>query len=151
MQEDHQKWMTLALEEAQKAREKGEVPIGAVGIMEGNLIARAHNLREAPHNPLGHAEIYVIEQASQHLKRWRLHDMTLYVTVEPCPMCMGALLQARIPTLVFGCRDPKAGASGSLYDLGRDPRLNHQIEVIEGVLTGPCSQIIKDFFQGRRR
>ena len=151
MVSDHEKWMAVALEEAQKACEQGEVPIGACGIIDNNLVARAHNIREGNQNPLGHAEVYVIEQVSQKLQSWRLSDLTVYVTVEPCPMCLGALLQARVPQLVFGCRDPKAGACGSLYNLAQDDRLNHQIEVTEGILKEDCALILKEFFKERRR
>ena len=147
---DNEKWMAVALEEACKASEKGEVPVGAVGIVKGEVLARAHNRREIENDPLGHAEIYVIEAVAKRLGQWRLSDLTIYVTLEPCPMCVGAMLQARIPRLVFGCRDPKAGACGSLYNLAKDERLNHQIEVVEGILEVESSQILKDFFKNRR-
>jgi tRNA(adenine34) deaminase len=143
--------MTMALEEAGLAFAEGEVPVGAVGVIQDKVVVRAHNRREAEQSPLGHAEIMVIDQAARQLKTWRLTELTLYVTLEPCLMCLGAMLQARIPKLVFGCRDPKAGACGSLYSLAEDDRLNHRIEVEEGILADHCSQILKDFFKERRR
>jgi tRNA(adenine34) deaminase len=142
--------MRYALREAEKARERGEVPVGAVAVTGGQILARAHNLREGKNDPLGHAEIYLISKASKKLKRWRLSDVTIYVTLEPCLMCMGALIQARVGRLVFGCYDPKAGACGSLYDLSGDRRLNHRIEVTSGVLASECSKILSDFFKKLR-
>ncbi len=147
---NHEIFMKTALKEAAKAFEKDECPIGAVAVKEGKIIARAHNSRENKNDPLGHAEISILQKVSKKLKKWRLSDVTLYVTLEPCLMCMGALLQARIPHLVFGTFDPKAGACGSLYDLSQDKRLNHRIAVTSGILVEECSQILKEFFKKLR-
>lgn len=143
--------MKAALKEAQKAVKKKEVPIGAVAVKDGKIIARAHNLRESKQDPLGHAEIYLISKLSKKLKRWRLNGVTIYVTLEPCLMCMGALLQARVDRVVFGSFDPKAGACGSLYDLSQDKRLNHLIEITSGVLQKECSEILSEFFKKLRQ
>ncbi len=143
--------MKLALREATKAEAKGEVPIGAVAVQNSKIIARAHNLRENKADPLGHAEIYLLSKASKKLKRWRLNDLTIYVTLEPCLMCMGALLQARVTRVVFGTFDPKAGACGSLYDLSNDKRLNHQIQITQGVLKEECAQRLSHFFSTIRK
>lgn len=148
---DDERFMQIALKEAVKAKEKREVPIGAVAVVAGKVVARAHNLRESKLDPLGHAEIYLISKLSKKLKKWRLSDATVYVTLEPCLMCMGALLQARVGRLVFGCFDPKAGACGSLFELSQDKRLNHRIPVTSGVLQEECSQILSDFFKWVRR
>lgn len=144
-------FMTNALKEAGKAFLKSEVPIGAVAVSQGRIIARAHNLRESRNDPLGHAELLLLSKLSRKLKTWRLTDLTIYVTLEPCLMCMGALLQARVKRLVFGALDPKAGACGSLYDLSQDRRLNHRIEVTSGILKDHCTQILKDFFKSLRK
>lgn len=143
--------MKEALKEAQKAEKKKEVPIGAIAVQDGHIIARAHNLKENKQDPLGHAEIYLISKLSKQLKRWRLNDVTVYVTLEPCLMCMGALLQARVGRLVFASMDSKAGACGSLYDLSQDKRLNHRIEVKSGILDKECSKILSDFFKKLRQ
>lgn len=144
-------WMQEALKEARKAAKKNEVPIGAVAVKEGKVLSRAHNLRESKQDPLGHAEIYLISKLSKKLKRWRFNDVTVYVTLEPCLMCMGALLQARVGRLVFATKDPKAGACGSLYDLSQDKSLNHRIEVKSGILEKECSQVLSDFFKWVRQ
>jgi tRNA(adenine34) deaminase len=144
-------FMKAALAEARKAFEKNECPIGAVAVKDGKILARAHNLRESKSDPLGHAEIYLIRKLSKKLKTWRLTGVTVYVTLEPCLMCMGALLQARISHLVFGTSDPKAGACGSLYNLSQDERLNHRIPVVPGVLKEECSKILGDFFRSVRK
>lgn len=144
-------FMKRALSEAVKAEKKAEVPIGAVAVHEGKIIARAHNLRESKQDPLGHAEIYLISKISKKLKKWRLNDVTVYVTLEPCLMCMGALLQARVGRLVFGCYDPKAGACGSLFDLSKDLRLNHRIEVTASILEKECSSQLSTFFKELRQ
>ncbi len=149
--QDHEKYMQLALEAAQEAYNSDEVPVGAVAVYHNDVIARSHNQRESHQDPLGHAEIAVITEASRRLGSWRLEDVTLYVTLEPCLMCMGALLQSRVPKLVFGAMDPKAGACGSLYDVSNDARLNHAIEVVSGVLAEESSQLLKKFFQEKRR
>ncbi len=143
--------MQLALREAGKALAKNEVPVGAVAVGGGKIIARAHNIRETTQDPLGHAEILLLKKVSKKLKRWRLSDITVYATLEPCLMCMGAMIQARVERLVFGAVDPKAGACGSLYDLGKDLRLNHQISVQGGLLEAQSRKILKEFFIDLRR
>lgn len=147
----HTIYMRAALEEAQKAFEKGEVPIGAVLVKEGAVIARAHNLKEERKDPTAHAEILVIQEASRILNSWRLSGTTLYVTVEPCPMCAGALIQARVGKLVFGARDVKSGVCGSLYNLVQDNRFNHCLEIEEGILKDSCAEIMQRFFKSRRK
>lgn len=146
-----EKFMHLALKEAQEARCLNEIPVGAVLTDESHsVISKAHNLKESTQNPLSHAEILVIEQASQKLNSWRLLNTTLYVTLEPCVMCMGAILSARIEKVVFGTADPKAGGLVSLYGIGQDGRLNHQVKYSQGILQKECSDILKDFFKSRR-
>ncbi len=144
-------FMQQALKEAQKAFRKKETPIGAIAVHGDKIIGRAYNLRETKTDPLGHAEILLVKKISKKLKNWRLTHVTLYVTLEPCLMCMGALLQARIKRLVFGTLDPKAGACGSLYNLSQDKRLNHRIEVTSGILQEECSDVLKQFFQQLRK
>ena len=138
--------MEEALAEAAKAAALKEVPVGAVAICNEQVVARAHNLRETTNNPLGHAEILLLQQLQQQQTNWRFTDVTVVVTLEPCVMCTGALLQARIPKLIYGCKDPKAGACGSVYDLVADKKLPHRMEVISGVLESECGQMLKDFF-----
>jgi len=147
---DHESWMELALEEGRRAAAAGEVPVGAVIVHEGEVVARAHNLREAARDPLAHAEVLVIRAAAASLGRWRLHGCTLYVTLEPCPMCAGAVVNARLDRLVFGARDPRAGAVGSIIDIVRDERLNHHAEVVEGVHAVAAAELLKVFFAERR-
>jgi tRNA(adenine34) deaminase len=147
----HDAFMQLALEEAGQAAREDEVPIGAVIVHEGRVIARAHNQREQLRDPTAHAEMIAITQAAESRGSWRLEGCTLYVTLEPCPMCAGAIVQARLPMLVYGAADPKAGAVASLYRLLDDPRLNHRAEVIGGVLAEPCGRILSEFFQQQRR
>ncbi|MDD3702542.1 MAG: tRNA adenosine(34) deaminase TadA [Caldicoprobacterales bacterium] len=142
--------MREALAEAQKAYQLDEVPIGAVVVKNGEVIGRGHNLRESKKDPTLHAEIIAIRQAAAVLGGWRLTDCDLYVTIEPCPMCAGAILQARIRRLIFGARDPKAGCAGSLYNLLEDTRFNHRTEVTEGILKDSCSLIIKEYFRQKR-
>lgn len=144
-------FMHEALGEAQKAFDKGEVPIGAVMVRAGEVIARGHNLRNTDKNPLSHAEIHVINQAARLVGDWRLEDCVLYVTVEPCPMCAGAIVQARIPRVVFGTRNKKAGCAGSILDILNEPRLNHQVQVEEGVLQEACGEIMSRFFKRFRK
>lgn len=148
--EAHRAFMGMALEEAEKAAAEGETPVGAVVVCEGAVVARAHNHREAEHDPTAHAELLAIREAAERLGRWRLSDCTVYVTLEPCAMCAGALINARIERLVFGAFDPKAGMVGSLEDLSSDERLNHRFDVIPGVLGDEASQLLQDFFQGLR-
>lgn len=145
-----QHYMGLAIEEANKAGAKGEVPIGAVIVHDGNVIARAHNLRETTRNAVTHAELMAIQQACEALDNWRLEDTILYVTLEPCPMCAGAILQSRIPRVVYGARDPKAGCVDSLYRLLNDERFNHQCEVKENVLADECGGLLSQFFRDLR-
>lgn len=182
-----EQWMEAAIAEARKAAAMGEVPIGAVAVRDHQIIVRAHNMREMDGNPLGHAELLMLQQlarasvknrddvpdvsmyktlevdtsAPRHLAHncsdwrsattWRLTDVTIYVTCEPCLMCAGAMLQARIPRLVYGCADPKAGACGSLYNVTNDPRLNHRIEVVAGCRATECGALMSDFFRQLRK
>jgi tRNA(adenine34) deaminase len=143
-----QHWMLLALEQARVAAARGEVPVGAVVVRTEPqvLVASAHNLRETLDDPTAHAELLALRWASQELRSWRLDDCTLYVTLEPCPMCAGALVNARMGRVVYGCADPKAGAVDTLYALGQDTRLNHRFAHTAGVLAEPCAQVLKDFF-----
>lgn len=140
-------FMHEALKEAQKAASIGEVPIGAVLVHNNDIIARAHNLRETTQNAVTHAELMVIQDACKTIGSWRLEDTTLYVTLEPCPMCAGAILQSRIPRVVYGARDTKAGCVDSLYHLLNDSRFNHECEVVEGILADECGEILTDFFR----
>jgi len=144
-------FMREALKEAQKALEADEVPVGAVIVREGRLIARAHNQRETLRDPTAHAEMIALTQAAAALERWRLSGCTLYVTLEPCTMCAGAMVLARIERLVYGADDSKAGAVGSLYNIPRDMRLNHRLEVTSGVLAEVCSDLLQQFFRRKRR
>ncbi len=143
--------MKLALDEARAALDENEVPIGAVIVREDRVIARAHNQREQLRDPTAHAEMIAITQAAAALGSWRLDGCTLYVTLEPCPMCAGAILQARIPTVVYGAADPKAGAVHTLFRLLDDPRLNHRSLVVSNVLAEPCGQILSEFFRKQRQ
>ncbi len=144
-------FMKEALKEAEKALQVEEVPVGAVIVHQGRVIARAHNHRETLRDPTAHAEMIAITQAAAALDRWRLSGCILYVTLEPCTMCAGAMVLARIDRLVFGADDPKAGAVGSLYNIPRDMRLNHRLEVTSGVLAEACSDILRRFFREKRR
>ena len=143
-------FMHLALAEARVAAEAGEVPIGAVLVRAGEVIARGRNLRETLSDPTAHAEIVVLREAARAEGTWHLEDTTLYVTLEPCPMCAGALVLARVARLVYGVPDPKAGAAGTLMNVVQDERLNHRLEVTSGVLAAECGAILKEFFQARR-
>ena len=147
----HEIYMQRALDEAEQALAEDEVPVGAVIVHQDRLIAAAHNQRELLRDPTAHAEMIAITQAAESRQSWRLDDCTLYVTLEPCPMCAGAILQARIPAVVYGAADPKAGAVRSLYTLLDDSRLNHRAAVIPGVLAERCGQILSRFFQQQRR
>ena len=149
MDED-QRWMELALREANRAVDLGEVPVGAVVVCEGKLVASGFNRRETDRDPLAHAEMLVIRDAAKALEGWRLIGCSMYVTLEPCAMCAGALVNSRFDRLVYGAADPKAGFCGSLGDLVRDSRLNHRLEVRSGVLEADCSKALKDFFAGLR-
>ena len=139
-------FMREALREAQKALEEDEVPIGAIVVKDGEILARAHNQREQFNDPTAHAELIAIRLAAAKLNSWRLLDTTVYVTVEPCPMCAGALVLARVKRLVFGAKDPKAGAAGTLMNLLDETRLNHQVEVTSGVLKEECKKLLSTFF-----
>ena len=147
----HEDFMRQALDEARQAFDEGEAPIGAVIVYQERVIARAHNQREQLHDPTAHAEMIAITQAAQARQSWRLDQCVLYVTLEPCPMCAGAVVQARLSTVVYGAADPKAGAVRTLYRLLDDPRLNHRCEIVPGVLAEPCGAILTEFFQAQRR
>lgn len=142
--------MRLALQEAEQARQIGEIPIGAVVVKDGGVVAAGHNRRETWHDPTAHAEVIAIRRAAKTLGRWRLTGCTLYVTIEPCPMCAGAAVLARIDRLVYGAADPKGGAVGSLYNIACDERLNHRIDVAAGVLAEECADMMRSFFRSLR-
>lgn len=147
----HEYFMRMALAEAEAAFAEDEVPIGAVIVRDDRVIAAAHNQREQLRDPTAHAEMIAITQAAQQMESWRLEGCTLYVTLEPCPMCAGAILQARVPTVVYGAPDPKGGAVHTLYQLLSDPRLNHRPQTVAGVLLAPCGEILSRFFQTQRK
>jgi tRNA(adenine34) deaminase len=146
----HEAYMQMAYQEAVRAFDEDEVPVGAVIVHEDRVIASAHNQREQLHDPTAHAEMIAITQAAEALGSWRLEGCTLYVTLEPCPMCAGAILQARLPTVVYGAVDPKAGAVQTLYTMLADARLNHRCQTIGGVLAQPSSEILSRFFRKQR-
>jgi tRNA(adenine34) deaminase len=144
--------MEMALDEAEAAAAEDEVPVGAVIVsFERGVLARAHNQREQLHDPTAHGEMIAITQAAQALQSWRLDGCVLYVTLEPCPMCAGAIVQARLPLVVYGCADPKAGACDTLYQIPTDARLNHRANVVAGVLEDRCADILSRFFAEKRR
>ncbi|MBL4952234.1 tRNA adenosine(34) deaminase TadA [Neobacillus sp. OS1-32] len=145
--QDDEFFMKQALEEAKKAQSIDEVPIGAVLVHQGQIISRAHNLRESEQNALAHAELLAIDQACRAQGSWRLEDTTLYVTLEPCPMCSGAIILSRVKRVVYGAADPKGGCAGTLLNLLQDSRFNHQCEVTKGVLEGECSEMLSNFFK----
>ncbi len=142
--------MKMALEQAGIAEENGDVPIGAVIVYQNQIIGKAYNQREQLKDPTAHAEIIALTQAAAFMESWRLNGCTIYVTLEPCPMCAGALVLSRMDRLVYGCDDPKTGACKSLYNIVQDERLNHRLEVTSGVLADECSKLLQDFFQKRR-
>ena len=144
-------YMRLALDEAALAAEEGEVPIGAVVVCEGQVVARAHNRRETDADPSAHAEFSAMVEASRALGRWRLTGCTVYVTLEPCLMCAGLMVNARIDRCVYGAPDPKGGALGTLYDVSADPRLNHAFEVRAGMLADESAELLRSFFRARRK
>lgn len=146
-----EQFMRAALREAERALAEDEVPIGAIVVHQGRIIAAAHNQREQLRDPTAHAEMIAITQAAQTLGSWRLEDCTLYATLEPCPMCAGAIVQARVPRVVYATPDPKAGAVDTLFRLLDDARLNHRCETTAGVLQEPCAAILSQFFQAKRR
>ena len=143
-------WMEKTLELARQAGERDEVPVGAILVKDDTCVAAAHNLREQSGNPIAHAEMLVIQKASEKLGNWRLTDTILYVTLEPCPMCAGAIVLARIPKVVYATADPKAGAAGTIYNIVQDERLNHQVELVRGVCAEESSALLKSFFKNRR-
>lgn len=145
-----QKYMREAIKQAKKAYALEEVPIGCVIVYDGKIIGRGYNRRTIDKNPLAHAEIQAIRKASRKMGDWRLEDCTLYVTLEPCQMCAGAIVQARIPEVMIGCMNPKAGCAGSIYNLLQEPAFNHQVSLFKGVLEEECSQMLKDFFRSLR-
>jgi len=143
-------FMRAALDEAARATATGEVPIAAIVVKNGSILAQSHNYRETWQDPTAHAEMIVIREAAKVLRSWRLTDTTLYVTLEPCAMCLGAVILARIPRVVFGARDPKAGACGSVLDFTKEPRLNHRIEMISGLLKEESQTLLQQFFRQLR-
>ncbi len=145
-----EQYMRMAIAAAEIAEENGDVPIGAVIVHQDRIIAKAYNQREQLSDPTAHAEIIALTQAAASVESWRLHGCTIYVTLEPCPMCAGALVLARIDRLVFGCMDPKSGACGSLYNIVEDDRLNHRLQVTSGVLAAECSEQLQKFFRQKR-
>ena len=148
----HLHHMEMALAEAELAGDEDEVPVGAVIVsFQHGVLAQAHNQREQLHDPTAHAEMIAITQAANALNSWRLEDCALYVTLEPCPMCAGAIVQARLPLVVYGCTDPKAGACHTLYQITGDARLNHRVQVVGDVLTERCAALLSDFFAAKRR
>ncbi len=148
--ETDRNFMTIALEQASEAAEHGETPVGAVVVQDGIIIVAERNRREELRDATAHAEILALRRANEKLGGWRLHGCAIYVTLEPCPMCAGAMVQARLRRLVYGARDPKAGAAGTLYNIVQDPRLNHRLEVTGGVLQDQCAALLQDFFRKRR-
>jgi tRNA(adenine34) deaminase len=150
LQMSDEEYMLLALDEADKAVQLKEVPIGAIVVYRDKVIGRGYNLRETEQDPLLHAEMIAIREAAMHLKSWRLEECTIYVTLEPCPMCAGAILQSRIPRLVYGAKDPKAGCVDSLYHLLNDERFNHQTVIVDGVLQEESREKLRSFFQSLR-
>jgi tRNA(adenine34) deaminase len=148
--QDHLQLMAQAIAEAQRAADAGEVPVGAVVVRDGVVIGVGHNRPIAKHDPTAHAEIEAIRAASAATRTYRLEDASLHVTLEPCVMCVGAILNARIARVYYGARDEKAGALGSVYDIGRDGRLNHRIEVYGGIMESECAALLRDFFRARR-
>lgn len=147
---NHEHYMREAIKEAKLAEEIGEVPIGAVMVKRGEIIARGHNLRETGQIATAHAEILVIEEANRQVGFWRLDDCILYVTLEPCPMCAGAIVQSRVPMVVYGAKDPKGGCCGTIYNLLKEPRFNHESTLVEGVLEEECGMLLTNFFRGLR-
>ena len=147
----HERFMDIALKEAENAVFCGDVPIGAVAVMGDKIISKRHNLREAFNDPTAHAEMLVIKDCAERLGKWRLKDITLYVTVEPCIMCAGAMILARIPQVVFGVYDQKGGGCGSVFQILQDPLLNHRVEIISGVREEMCRKVLQEFFHNCRK
>ncbi len=146
----HERWMKEAIAQARLAEEIGEVPIGAVVVRGDEIIGRGYNLRETSQDATAHAEIVAIREASQAIGAWRLLDCRLYVTLEPCPMCAGAIVQSRVPQVIYGTRDPKAGCAGTLMNLLQEPRFNHRTEIVEGILQEECASLLTQFFRRLR-
>lgn len=151
MEGSHERWMNHALDLARKAQAIGEVPVGAVIIRNNVVVGEGYNRRESMNDPTAHAELIAIQEAARTTRSWRLEGCRMYVTLEPCIQCCGAIILARIPEVVYGTDDPKAGAVTSLYHLLDDPRLNHRVEVLSGVLAGECGNILSQFFEELRR
>jgi len=149
--DEHEQFMREALAEADRAAARGEVPVGAVLVREGRIIARGHNLRECSQDPTSHAELIAIRAAAARTGSFRLEGVSCYVTLEPCPMCAGALVLSRVARVVYGCDDPKAGAVRTLYEIGADARLNHRFELVSGVLADECASRLSGFFADIRR
>lgn len=143
---DDEFWMRLALDEARLAQAHGDVPVGAIAVRQSEVIGKGHNCREVDHDPTSHAEMFALREASQVIGHWRLEDVTLYCTLEPCVMCAGAMVLARLPKLVFATTDPKAGAGGSVFDILNHPRLNHRVEVQSGILRDEAAALLVNFF-----
>lgn len=148
---EDEKYMQEAIIEAKKAEQLEEVPIGAIIVLNGEIIARAHNLRESNQNAIAHAELLAIDQACKKLGTWRLEEAVLYVTLEPCPMCSGSIILSRIKKVVYGAKDPKGGCAGTLMNLLQDERFNHQSEVVPGILEKECGDLLSNFFRGLRQ
>ena len=148
---NHEYFMKIALAEGEKALRKGEIPVGAVIVYDGEIVGRGHNLRETAHDPTAHAEIIALREAGIRLGSWRLSGAVLYVTLEPCPMCAGALVQARLERVVYGADDPKAGAAGTLLNLLQFPGFNHAVKITGGVLAEEARTLLQEFFQERRK
>jgi tRNA(adenine34) deaminase len=150
MSREHEQWMEIALEEARSARARGEVPVGAVAVRGAAIVGRGRNCTEELQDPTAHAEMLALRETARALGSWRLLGVTLYVTLEPCAMCSGACVLARIDRLVYGADDPKAGMSGSLASLPDDPRLNHRVDIVRGVRADECGALLREFFRDRR-
>lgn len=150
MGQDEEQWMEAALEEARAARDEGEVPVGAVAVLDGRILGRGRNRTVELQDPTAHAEMIALREAASSLGAWRLIGVTLYATLEPCAMCAGACVLARIDRLVYGAADPKAGMSGSLASIPDDPRLNHRVDIVSGVRAEECGDLLRDFFRSRR-
>lgn len=148
--DSHEKYMKEAIKQAKKAAAIGEVPIGCVIVYDGKIIGRGYNRRKVDKNTLSHAELVAIKKASKYMDDWRLEDCDMYVTLEPCQMCSGAIVQARMKRVYIGCMNPKAGCAGSIFNLLQVPEFNHQVEITKGILEEECSKILKDFFKDLR-
>ncbi len=144
------KWMRAALAEAEKAADLDEVPVGAVAVLDGEIIGRGYNRKEIDQDPLAHAEMMALKEAAEHVNNWRLLGVTLYCTLEPCPMCAGAMIQARLPRLVYGAKDLRFGADGSILEVLAEPRFNHRVEVVSGVLAVETAEMLQAFFRRLR-